>query len=268
MFKYTQSFKTIMKKLLFVISDYSDYRKKIFDDIISPRNKEFCNLHNYKYVEINDSTKLPNFRNHPSWLKYYIIRNLVNENKLTNDDIITYIDADQYFVSIENDLCGEKSISLSIDSGNTFCHSWNSLRINDWSKKHINNMLDDDLYNREINNYTKHPAFPNHSPSSFFASHMEQAAFYALCGIKRHSFESFWDLPNTGYHSDITKNTIYSIDEIDQNIQLFPTEYNVTEWVGESTCEFNINKLTDKNVVKIRHFAGGQSWDNIKNWIK
>jgi len=62
-----------MKKILFVIAEYQDYRKEIFENIISPRNKQFAEKHNYKYVEIKDINQLPKFREHPSWYKYFII---------------------------------------------------------------------------------------------------------------------------------------------------------------------------------------------------
>ena len=257
-----------MKKILFTIADYGGEKQTIFKNIISPRNKQFASKHNYKYVEITDTSLLPSFRNHPAWYKFFMLRELINNNKVQNNDIVTYIDADQYFVSIEEDLIPKnKSLSISIDSGNTFCTSWNSLKINEWTKKYIENILDKDLYERQMSTYTHHPAFPNQEKTSFFQTHYEQAAFYVLCGIKRHSNISFWDLENNGFHSEKTSDTKYSLEEINQHIELFPTEYNVTEWPGESSCMFNINKIKNKQSVKIRHFAGGQNWNNILNWI-
>jgi hypothetical protein len=257
-----------MKKILFVIAEYQDYRKEIFESIISPRNKQFAEKHNYKYVEIKDINQLPKFREHPSWYKYFIINDLIDNNKVSDGDIITYIDADQYFVSIDNDLAPkEKSMSLAIDSGNTFCFSWNSLKINNWTKTHVKNIIDEDLYKRQIITYTSHPAFPNQPKTSFFQTHYEQAAFYILCGIKRHSDISFWDLENKGFHSEITPDTKYSLKEIEDNIEIFPTSYNVTNGGPlESNDLFHINKTKKEDVI-IRHFAGGQNWNDVKNWI-
>jgi len=252
-------------KHLFTIAAYSDYRQNIFNTYVSPRNKEFCKKHNYKYTEIKDLSLFPNIRNHPSWLKYYIIDLLVDQNKLKDGDVVTYIDADQYFVDIDHDLIPSKTLSLSIDSGNTFCHSWNSLKINTWSRKHIKNMTNETLYLKHLNNFTTHPAFPDSPPSSFVMSHMEQAIFYILCGIKRHSDISFWKLPKFGFHSEITEDTVYSLEELEENVEIFPTEFNVTEWENESSCMFNINKVKKENVI-IRHFAGGQKWE--ESWFK
>ncbi len=252
-------------KYLFTIAAYNDYRKETFKSVISPRNKLFCNKHNYKYVEIENLSDLPNIRNHPSWLKYYIINLLVEQNKVQDGDIVTYIDADQYFVKIDQDLIPTKSLSLSIDSGNTFCHSWNSLKINSWTRRHIKYMIDENIYQKQLRNLTAHPSFPASPPSSFVTTHMEQAIFYTLCGIKRHSDISFWDLPNNGFHSDKTENTVYTLQELKDHIDIFPTTYNVTEWPGESSCQFNINRVEKKDAI-IRHFAGGQDWNNIVNW--
>ena len=257
-----------MKKILFTIADYKNEKQKIFKEIISPRNKQFAEKHNYKYVEITDISILPRYREHPSWYKYFIIKELIDNKKVEDGDIVVYVDADQYFVSIDHDIYPKtKSLSIAIDSGNTFCASWNGLKINDWTRKHVNNMLDDDLYNRQISTYTIHPAFPNQQKTSFFQTHYEQAAFYVLCGIKRHSDISFWNLENNGFHSDITPDTKYSLEEINENIELFPTEYNVTHGGSlESNDLFYINKTKRENVI-IRHFAGGQDWSSIKNWI-
>ena len=41
-----------MKKYLMVIARYKDWRQEFFDTYMSPRNKEYCELHNFEYIEI------------------------------------------------------------------------------------------------------------------------------------------------------------------------------------------------------------------------
>ena len=41
-----------MKKYLMVIARYKDWRQDFFETYMSPRNKEYCALHNFKYIEI------------------------------------------------------------------------------------------------------------------------------------------------------------------------------------------------------------------------
>lgn len=254
-----------MKKTLFVISKYNDNRQKIFDEIISPRNKQYCEKHNFKYVEIKNETPLALIRNNPIWWKFFIIKDLVDKNKLNDGDIITALDADMYIVDIESKLYTNKSFTYSIDSGNTHCLGWYSLTINEWSKQLINNIVDEKRYIKLINKQTLHPRFNTYS--SLWQIWAEQASWYSLAGIKRHSDISFWNLDNNGFNSEITEDVIYSIDELKQNVEILKTEFNVTEWEGESSCEFNINNNVKRENVIIRHFAGGQDWNNIYNWI-
>ena len=56
----------------------------------------------------------------------------------------------------------------------------------------------------------------------------------------------------------------YSLDELNEHVEVLPTEWNVTELAGESSCEFLINKVKKEDVI-IRHFAGGQQWR--KEWF-
>ena len=100
--------------------------------------------------------------------------------------------------------------------------------------------------------------------NSFWHEFREQASWYSLAGIKRHSDEPFWNLPDYGWHSDKTEWTEYSLDELHEHVEVLPTEWNVTEMEGESNCQFLINEVSEKDVI-IRHFAGGQQWR--KEWF-
>jgi hypothetical protein len=254
-----------MKKLLFVIAKYNDDRQKIFDHIISPRNKQYCKNNGYDYFEIKNETNLTLFRNNPTWWKFTILKYLIDTKVVSDGDVIAHIDADMYFVKDDISLDPPKSFSYAIDSGNTHCMGWYSLKVNNWSRNLIKNILSEDRYQRLKDKVSIHNRFQTYS--SFWNEFREQASWYSLAGIQRHSDKSFWDYPNNGFHSHHDEDVIYSIDELENNVEIFKTEFNVTEWVGESSCFFNINKLTKKSDVVIRHFAGGQSWKNVLNWI-
>ena len=42
-----------MKKYLLVIACYNDARQDFFRQYTSPRNKEYCQQHNYEYLEMD-----------------------------------------------------------------------------------------------------------------------------------------------------------------------------------------------------------------------
>ena len=254
-----------MNKILFVIARYNDNRQQIFDNIISPRNKEYCAKHGFKYVEIRNDTPLTLFRNNPTWWKFTIVEELIHRNKVSDGDVVAHIDADMYFVSLDHTIEPKKSFAYAIDSGNTHCMGWYSLRINDWSKQLISNILSEERFQRLNDRISLHERFKTYS--CFWHQFREQASWYSLAGIKRHSDKPFWDYPYNGFHSEYNEEVIYSIEELEKNVHIFPTGFNVTEWEGESSCQFNINKV-NRNDIVIRHFAGGQTWDNVKNWIK
>jgi hypothetical protein len=257
-------------KYLFVLASYSDYRQKIFDEIISPRNKQYCDIHGYKYVEIRKEHNPQPFRGNYTWNKFSIVKELLDAGTLRDGDMIVNLDADMYIVDLErslepNSLFWKKSFAYSVDSGNTHCMGWYSMVINDWSKNLINNILSEGRYQKLKDKISIHDRFKTYS--SFWSEFREQASWYSLAGIKRHSDKSFWDYDHDGFHSEFNEDVVYSLDELKEYVRIFPSSYNVTEWEGESSCQFNINKVDKENVV-IRHFAGGQSWNNIHNWIK
>lgn len=252
-------------KHLFVISNYSDYRQEIFDNYISPRNKEYCVKHGFKYIEIRKEHNVIPFRGNLTWNKWKIIQDLIKTGVLKDDDIIINIDADQYIVNSNVDLTSSKSFSYAIDSCNSHCNSLISFKINAWTKNLINEILSEERWNRLKSIPTKHEGFPNKF-DSFPLEFREQSQMYALFGIKRHSNISFWDLPNYGWHSEITRDCIYSLDELNLHVEIWPTCYNVTSFEGEYEGLFFMNKCEKENVIT-RHFAGGQSWNLIKKWI-
>lgn len=255
-------------KYLFVLSSYNDHRQQIFDEVISPRNKAYCYHHDFKYVEIRKEHNPVPFRGNLTWNKWSIIKDLIDCGKLQDGDIIIQQDAD---VAIVNDAFTyipppDKSLSICIDSGNTFCHGIFGLRINDWSKQLVNNILDESRYQRMLTEYTIHEGIPNRPPTTFISEFREQAVFYDLFGIKRHSWIPFTELPNKGVHSDKKDTTLYSVEDFKKHVEVLPVQYNLTVWPGESDTTFYINKFDNPYGVYFRHFTGS-NWNVSRKWV-
>ena len=126
-----------------VIARYKDWRQEFFDTYMSPRNKEYCELHNFEYIEIKNDVDLELFRGNPTWWKFTIVRNMINSGKLKDGDILTHLDADMAINDMSIDYSTKKSFSYSIDSGNTHCMGSYSIKINEWSKRMIDLILDE-----------------------------------------------------------------------------------------------------------------------------
>lgn len=244
-----------MKKYLMVIANYPDQRQDFFKTHFSPRNKQYCEMHGYEYLEYLGPYKP--FRDHPTWWKFTIVRDLMNDGTLKDGDTLTHIDADMSIHRLDLEYPSHKSFTYCIDSGNTHCMGNYSIRVNDWSRKMFDLLLDEDRYQNLKDKITLHEYF-GHS-DSFWSIFREQASWYSLAGIKRHSNIPFYNLAHYGWHSDKDDWTVYSLDELYEHVEVLPTCWNVTEMPGESGCTFNINPVERKDVV-IRHFAGGQPW--------
>lgn len=243
------------KKYMVVLANYPDWRQEFFHTYMSPRNKEYCKIHNYEYLEYIGPQKP--FRDHPTWWKFTTVRDLITNGSVKEGDIITHIDADMCIHNLDIPYPTNKSFSYCIDSGNTHCMGSYSIRVNDWSQKMIDLILDEDRYNALNDVVSVHEHFGH--TSSFWHEFREQASWYSLAGIKRHSGIPFYNLAHYGWHSTKNEWTVYSLEELYENVEILPTCWNVTEIPGESWCEFNINQVS-KNDVIIRHFAGGQPW--------
>ena len=100
----------------------------------------------------------------------------------------------------------------------------------------------------------------------------DQDAYYYLVGLPGHSWKSYYDLPNYGFKT-FEKHSIFTLEEILENTEILPVEWNVTELVDETGINGNPNKYdinrTTKDKVIARHFTGGgngRSWA-FKEWI-
>lgn len=251
-----------MKKYLLVIAAYKGDKQIFFESYISPRNKEYCEIHGYEYIEITQNVQ--SVRGKFGWVKPFKIKELM-DSILNDGDIITCLDADIIIAKPQFEFIPKngKSFAYAIDSGNTHCMGAYSIMVNDWSRKMIDIMIDDERYNRLGSEFTQHERLGYFI--NFWDLFYDQASWYSMAGIKNHSDQSFWELPNNGWHSNKNSDTIYSINELEQHVDIFPTEWNVTEMPGESPCMFNINKCKPEDVI-IRHFAGGQPWR--EHWLK
>ena len=92
----------------------------------------------------------------------------------------------------------------------------------------LRHMLDDGFYERMKDNH-------------HWKSFREQAAWYTMTGTIYHSWVPFTDMPNFGFHSDTSDELKYSLEELAEHIQIFPTEWNVTHVAGEEWPVFSAN---------------------------
>lgn len=251
-----------MKKVLLVFADYKDQRQNFFDQYMSPRNQMYADMHGFEYLELKEN--LYKYRDNYTWLKFTILDQMLDDGYVQDGDIVTHLDADMAIVKTDIAYQPEedKSFAYSIDSGNTHCMGSYSIRVNDWSRKMIKNILSQKRFEYYKDKIYHHPHVPNYN---FWGWFREQASWYSLCGIIPHSNESFWNLPNYGWHSLVDEMTVYSLDELHNNVNVLSTEWNVTEMKGESYCKYLINNVEKENVI-IRHFAGGQEWR--KEWFE
>jgi hypothetical protein len=245
-----------MKKYLFVLSNYSDIRQHQFTSFISPKNKKFAEIHGYEYIEITEPQE--KIRGNYTWLKFFLLKKWIDNGKFKENDIILHLDADMSIQKFDNDYPCNKSFTYSIDNGNTHCMGNYSIRINEWSVNMINNLLSEERYNKLKDKKTIHDLFM--IESSFWEDFREQASWYSLCGIKRHSQESFFNLNNYGWGSEKNEDTVYDIETLYQNVEILGPEWNTTLVRGETpNYPWFINETKTEDII-IRHFAGGGEW--------
>lgn len=243
------------KKIMLTIANYSDWRQSFFNEHFKPRNEKFAQTHGYDYLLITEKHSFSDIRGGSSWLKFKIIQDMIVNHELKNDDVVFHLDADARIDKFELDFPCEKSASFAIDSGNTINAGIFKMVINDWSKKLVNNILDDEMWN-------------DRKDDPLWRMWWEQAALYDLFGMirePRHPEKSLFDVPNYGWNMAVTKHTKYGIGELHQNVQILHPEWNTTLLEEEfnetdpALMKYNINKVK-KDSVRIRHFAGGQQW--------
>jgi hypothetical protein len=235
-----------MKKVFVCYANYTGEKKEFFDTLTENNFREYCVRNNIEFYMIKDRSK-HSIDRHPTWMSWKIIDDLIDSGYLVDGDKVFSLDADTCIVDMNADLTSKKSFSYAIDSCNTHCMGFYTISIDDWSKKLVKNVLNEDMYARL-------------KDAPIWKMWNDQAGVYELFGIKRHSWEPFALLENQGWHSAVSPDTKYEIADLIEHVEILPTEYNVTHVAGEGFNEYFINPTQGKDTI-IRHFAGGPSWD-------
>jgi hypothetical protein len=234
-----------MKKIFFSLGVFnsSDYRYDIFNNQIKQRNLEYCNHHGFEYLHIND---VPLYRNHYSWSRLKFAETLIDG--LKDGDIITNIDADMCIVDGKISFQTDKSFAYSIDTGNSHClGSW-TLRVNDWSRQFIKNLLSEELFKKYHND-------------SLIQMWKEQGIFYYITGIKKpdgdceEHFNCFNQKLNYGFNEFDYGETLYTTNELLENIEILSQDWNVSYQEGEKYFICKNEKII------IRHWSGSIVWE-------
>jgi len=245
-----------MKKILFSVADYPNQKQDFFDNHISPRNKEYCEHHNFEYRTYK---QIDTGRTNPIWNKMFVATDIIR-NELSDGDVLTVLDADMVIVKGDKPYETEKSFSYAIDNGNTHCMGNYTFRINDWSRNLVEKITDEDFFQKYKN-------------VSSWTQWAEQAAWYYLAGVPRHSWIPFMALSNGGWHNEDYGCERFTIDELYDNVEIRGPEWNTTlleeeqdDNVSRSLQKYNIVKSKKSDTI-IRHWAGGQPW-NLKYFEK
>jgi|TARA_A100001391_G_scaffold98323_1_gene65189 hypothetical protein len=246
-----------MKKVLFTIARYEDQRQDFFEKYTRPKNKRYCQKNGFEYIEYNDDGHKHRDSLTRSWDKFGKVRELMEDGHLKPGDIVTNIDADMCLVDEDCPLVTNKTFSYAIDSCNTHCMGAYSLKINEWGMNLVRLILDEDRYNK----YKDHKTIGSMGEmSSFWEIFGEQASWYSLAGIKRHSWVPFVLMPHYGWHSETNEDTVYSLKELYENVEVLDPNWNVTHIPEEDGQDQFYMLPTRKEDVIIRHFAGGRTW--------
>ena len=246
---------------------YNDWKLFAFNNFMAPRNKKYCELHGYRYLETNPQTApvtqvftgVPD-RDNIMFFRWKMLKDAIDAGKLQDGDIINMFDCDVFIAQPGKKFETTKSFTYAIDSGNTHCMGIFSLKVNDFTRKLINGIVSQERYDALKNYLLYKEDIKQEVP--FYAC--DQHAFYHVAGIKPHSWVSFLDMPNYGFHSCKTKYTLFTLDELLENIEVLGPEWNTTHLVEETGINgvpntYDIVKTTKEKVIN-RHFAGGQSW--------
>ena len=200
------------KKIMYCIGVFNtnDYRYEIFNNQIKDRNQKYCDYHGIEYMHITE-TKL--FRNCYSWTRFKIGRDLMDQ--LNEGDILLNIDADMCIVNGKNSFETKKQFTYSIDTGNSHCLGLWSVKVSDWSKKFFDDLLSENLYEK-------------YKDDEFIKTFKEQAMFYYISGIVKHSDYCFLKKESFGYNELDYETTLYTKEELLANIEILPSNWNVS----------------------------------------
>ena len=266
-----------MKKIFVTFVNYnSDYniqedkeKYSLFKQYNSDRNKFYCEKHGIEYFEVDESVyKIPHLFSIPSmpeftvknnnhFARWQFFKDKIDSGYLQEGDIIYHHDADIFIVQTDKVMPSNKTFTYAIDTANSHCFGAFALVVNDFSKKLIDLML-----SRERFEKLQHVKFyKENDGGDVFFYWGDQQAYYIAAGIKSHSWEPFYQLPNNGFYTYATEHIAFTLDELLTNVEILPVEWNVTHIVEEQgQSPYWINPSERKNTI-FRHFAGGQRWN-------
>lgn len=254
-----------MKKFFLTLPNYTDWKLTAYQNYMAPRNKKYCQIHGYKYLELPFSPNIRVFEGisdgeNVMFYRWKILKDAIEANKLQDNDIITMFDCDVYIAQLDKNFETKKSFTYAIDSGNTHCMGIFSLKVNSFTRKLINAITCQKRYNalKSMLLY-KEDVQQN---VTFYAN--DQHAYYHVAGIKPHSWVSFLDMSNYGFHTHKTDYTVFSIQELLDNVEILGPEWNTTHLIEETGDNgkpnyYDIVRIAKDRVIN-RHFAGGQRW--------
>ena len=244
------------------VVSYADSKKQeYFETIHSPRNQEYCDYHGFEYLPITDFNTIPNYckERRIYWYRLFLIRHWITLGRFKTGDIVSHLDADICIVNGSWPLepSPGKSFAYAVDSCNTHCMGAFSYRINAWTKQLLDNLLDENRYQK-------------FKDTLFWHIFQDQACWYSLAGIKNTFADpdqpSWQGIADLGWHSTKESDPVYSLEELYKNVEILPVEWNVTSWDGSNNPYYRIpTKTRNKRDVIFRHF-GGASWE--KEWAK
>ena len=236
-----------MKSVLVCFAAYSGDKKSFFEKYTQPRFEKYAAYHGWETKIVKDYSVYKLNRQHPTWMSWIIINDMLENGELQDGDNVMSIDADICVFDVSKPFISNKSFSYAIDSCNTHCMGAYTIKINSWTRKMISSMLNTELYERL-------------KDTDIWKMWNDQAAWYTLAGITRHSWVPFNKLENFGWHSNVTNDTLLTIEELNKHVEILPVEWNVTHVAGEGFNEYFINPSHRKDTI-FRHFAGGPAWD-------
>lgn len=254
-------------------SDYSTDTDKekyfLFKQFNSERNVKYCQKHNINYIEADESVyRIPQMftipdnseftvKNNNHFARWQFFRDNIDNGAFKEGDVIHHHDADLFVVQTDKLMPADKSFTYAIDTGNTHCFGAFTLKVNEFGNKLINLMLDKVRFNK----LSKIKFFKEDSNADVLFYWGDQQAYYIAAGIKCHSWEPFYKLSNYGFYTYPTEHTIFTLEELNNNVDILPTNWNVTHVPEEQGYSiYYINPCNRADIV-FRHFAGGQRWN-------
>jgi hypothetical protein len=262
-----------MRKILTTFAIYDDARQEKYEKWIRPRFQKYADMHGLEFIEKNKSNwetiiLHPEFaecgwgvvRENMHFNRWLYFQQLLDNNELKDGDIIYQFDCDIFIKEMNTFYDPQKSFSYAIDSGNGHCFGFLVIKINEFTRKLIKNIISRELWLK-----ARVAKFLDDRTGQAVTWHIaDQQMWYTLAGIKRYSKESFFNLPNYGFHSEVTELTLFPLEEIIDNVHILPLEWNVTHLLEETgrfgqRNEWDCNHTTEKDTI-LRHFAGGQPW--------